>query len=137
MNTEAPTLDHDGLGQQHHREQGLSSSRRDSSPKLVTGHQQGNPGGRSRRRNSSPEPTNKISLAFSDYALVEISRTGIGKNRNYGIEHLGTHYIWFRKRGDPQSGTAASYSLCRSSSRDIIHAHIRVQETDESSWTFS
>jgi len=86
MKTEVPILDHDGTGQQHHGGQGIPSSRRDSPPELVAEQQQGELGVPFRRRNSSPEPTTKISLAFSNYAHVEISRTGIGKNRNYEFE---------------------------------------------------
>lgn len=115
--------------EQQQEEPGVPSSRRDSSPELKT--EQREPGVPSRRRNSSPEPTNKISLAFSNYAHVEMSRTGIGRNRRYEFEYWGTNYIWVRKRGDSQSGTAPSYSLCKSYSRDIILAHIKVQETDE------
>jgi len=131
MRTEVPILDHDGMGQQHHGGQGISSSRRDSPPELVTEQQQGELGVPFRRRNSSPEPTNRISLAFSNYAHVEISRVGIGKNRNYEFEYWGTKYIWSRRQGNSQSETAVSYSLCKASSRDLILAHIKVQETDE------
>ncbi len=131
MKNEAPISDHDGMGQQHPGGQGILSSRRDSPPELETEQQQGEPGVPFRRRNSSPEPTNKISLAFSNYAHVEIFRTGIGKNRNYEFEYWGTNYIWLRRRGDSQSGTAASDSLCKSCSRDITLAHIKVQESDE------
>jgi hypothetical protein len=93
MKFEVPILDHDGMGQQHHGGLGTPSNRRDSSPELVTEQQQGELGVPSRRRNTSPEPTNKVSLAFSNYAHVEISRTGIGKNRNYEFEYWGTNYI--------------------------------------------
>lgn len=39
--------------------------------------------------------------------------------------------MWIKKRVDSQSGTAASYSLCKSSSKDPILAYIKVQQTDE------
>lgn len=97
-------LDHDGMGQQHHGGQGMPSSRRDSSPELVMEQQQGKSGVSSRRRNSSPEPTNKISLAFSNYALVEISRTGIGKNRKYEFEYWGPTTYGTRSEEIPNRG---------------------------------
>ena len=85
----------------------------------------------SERRESSPESTNKISMAFSTCAMVDIYRTGFGKNKRYEFEYWGTSYIWSRRSGDPQSNTATSYSLYKSSSKNITLAHIRVQQSDE------
>ena len=125
MNREAPSTD-----QHNCEEQDTASDHGYSSAKSGIKQQHREQSVSSSSRNYSPEPTNTISMVFSNYALVEISRTGYGKNRNYEFEYWGTNYVWARKRGVVHSGIA-SYSLCKSSSRDKILAHIKVQEFDE------
>ena len=120
----------DGIVQQLHVGHDLYSSRTNPLPDSATKKQQ-EQSVPSKQRYSSPEPTKKISMEFSDYAVAEIYRTGFGVNRRYEFEYWGTKYIWSRRGGNSQIETAASYSLSRWSSRDIVIAHIRVQQTDE------
>ena len=87
---------------------------------------------RPRRTSSSPEPTNHIAIDFSDHTHVELSRTGIGRVRNYDFEYWGSKYRWRRTRRKRESlGTELRYSL-RSPPQEQVLAHISIEESLES-----
>lgn len=79
----------------------------------------------------SSEPTSRISLEFSNYAKVDLSRKGYGSHRHYDFEYWGTSYHWERLKSNESSGRKRSYSLYRSRSDQVV-AHITLQDCKDS-----
>ncbi|KAI5366106.1 hypothetical protein Slin14017_G037460 [Septoria linicola] len=75
-------------------------------------------------RQQSVVTPNSIKLEFSNYAQVEIKRTGMKGGKRYEFEYWGVSYAWkrtVRKEGDVST---TSYQLTKAGSGDRALAHI-------------
>ena len=77
----------------------------------------------------SPQPGNEISLEFSNYANIKLSRKGFGARKSYDFQYWGTGYQWKRLNKAKSPGRKRSYNLYRGPS-DFVVAHIAMQDLD-------
>ncbi|PIA93097.1 hypothetical protein CB0940_04191 [Cercospora beticola] len=66
--------------------------------------------------------TNSIKLEFSNYAQVEIRRTGVKGSKRYEFEYWGVSYAWRRATRRDMEGSPTSYTLTKAGSeRSLAH----------------
>lgn len=64
--------------------------------------------------------TSTVKLEFSNYAQVEIKRTGTKANKRYEFEYWGVHYSWKRVVRRHESSKQVSFALFRSGSEQPL-----------------
>ncbi|KAF2217965.1 hypothetical protein CERZMDRAFT_18040, partial [Cercospora zeae-maydis SCOH1-5] len=74
-------------------------------------------------KHPSAVATNSIKLEFSNYAQVEIRRTGVKGSKRYEFEYWGVSYAWRRATRRDMEGSPTSYTLTKAGS-DRALAHI-------------
>ena len=65
-------------------------------------------------------PTNNIKLEFSNYAQVNIKRTGVAGNKRYEFEYWGVDYAWKRVSHKDRGSKGTSYHLTRTGSDQVL-----------------
>ena len=73
------------------------------------------------------QSSNHISLEFSNYANILLSRKAFGARKSYDFEYWGTAYQWKRLKKSQSSGKNRSYNLYRGHS-DLVVAHITLED---------
>lgn len=73
------------------------------------------------------QSSNQISLEFSNYANILLSRKAFGARKSYDFEYWGTAYQWKRQKKSQSLGKNRSYNLYRGQS-DLVVAHITLQD---------
>ena len=65
-------------------------------------------------------PSNNIKLEFSNYAQVDVKRTGVKASKRYEFEYWGIHYAWKRVSRKDGSGRETSYHLTKTGSDQVL-----------------
>lgn len=76
----------------------------------------------------SEQSSNQISLDFSNYARIVVSRKAFGARKSYDFEYWGTAYQWKRLKKSQSLGRKRSYNLYRRDHSDLVVAHITLQD---------